>query len=316
MGLDLHVMPLLRFYSGQYKSAVESALGLEDGTFMRIGTPKPDNPEALARAHVAQLQGIVSRLAGMPVGWHDDGECRLSVQYDYVSFAALQDFAAYQDHPLPLDDGGNPRPFSPGENSYFRMHPSLLKVWHGSPTRFPHIIFHALNQGFYLPSDFPEPVTLPAEEKPALENEEPVDDEQSSDWWASAKRWARNLRHQLLGSDEAKKLLDGFRARLRESIEKEAKQDAEAYKKRLRDLGLENARMLPVDRVGSSVALLRELDALGPVLGMTRDWGELTSGEAAAPEEDPLGKVRYGWSVLHYAARTSVQHGLPIVVDG
>jgi len=68
--------------------------------------------------------------------------------------------------------------------------------------------------------------------------------------------------------------------------------------------------------VGSSVLLLEELDRLGKLLGMTRDWGELSSGETAAAKDDPLGSVKYGWSVLHHAARTSVKQRMPIIFDG
>lgn len=68
--------------------------------------------------------------------------------------------------------------------------------------------------------------------------------------------------------------------------------------------------------VGSSIVLLEELDRLGQILGMSRDWGELAEGIGAYADGDPLGSVKYGWSVLHYAARMSVQHRLPIIFDG
>ena len=68
--------------------------------------------------------------------------------------------------------------------------------------------------------------------------------------------------------------------------------------------------------VGSSIVLLEELDRLGPLLGMSKDWGEIGKGEGAYADGDPLGSVKYGWSVLHYAARMSVQHRQPIIFDG
>ncbi|MEK7468415.1 MAG: hypothetical protein AAB074_13480 [Planctomycetota bacterium] len=67
---------------------------------------------------------------------------------------------------------------------------------------------------------------------------------------------------------------------------------------------------------GSSSYLLAELDSLAPALGMTRDWLQLASGEYAAPKDDPLGRTKFSWSVLHAAARLSVEHGLPIIFDG
>ena len=67
---------------------------------------------------------------------------------------------------------------------------------------------------------------------------------------------------------------------------------------------------------GSSMRLLGELKALGNLLGMTRDWLQLEKGEPVAPAEDPLSRIKYGWSVLHAAARMSVENRLPIVFDG
>jgi hypothetical protein len=69
-------------------------------------------------------------------------------------------------------------------------------------------------------------------------------------------------------------------------------------------------------RAGSSIRLLAELDELNRLLGLKRDWGELANGEGAAKKGDPLGSVKYGWSVLHYAARVSVRKRLPLVFDG
>lgn len=67
---------------------------------------------------------------------------------------------------------------------------------------------------------------------------------------------------------------------------------------------------------GSSHGLLAELDRLAPSLGMTRDWAQLGRGDCAAAKDDPLSELKFGWSVLHAAARLSVEHGLPIVFDG
>jgi hypothetical protein len=61
---------------------------------------------------------------------------------------------------------------------------------------------------------------------------------------------------------------------------------------------------------------MEELDRLKPLLGMTKDWAELEKGEGAHADGDPLGPVKYGWSVLHVAARLSVQHRMPVIFDG
>ncbi len=65
---------------------------------------------------------------------------------------------------------------------------------------------------------------------------------------------------------------------------------------------------------GSSVALLRELNVLGPRVGLDRDLGELRPGEVFAVRPEPLQYVKYGWAFLHHVARLSVQHRLPIIL--
>ena len=65
---------------------------------------------------------------------------------------------------------------------------------------------------------------------------------------------------------------------------------------------------------GSSLALLRELNALGPRVGLDRDLGELAPGELFAVRPDPLQYVKFGWAFLRHAARLSVQHRLPIIL--
>lgn len=66
---------------------------------------------------------------------------------------------------------------------------------------------------------------------------------------------------------------------------------------------------------GSSVALLRELNVLGPRIGLERDLGELPPGEIFAVRPEPLQWVKFGWAFLRHVARLSVQHRLPIILD-
>jgi hypothetical protein len=52
--------------------------------------------------------------------------------------------------------------------------PLLVTIWEGEqPTRFPHLINHQADGGYYLPVDFAEPIWLEAEdEEPAEEEDE------------------------------------------------------------------------------------------------------------------------------------------------
>jgi hypothetical protein len=65
---------------------------------------------------------------------------------------------------------------------------------------------------------------------------------------------------------------------------------------------------------GSSIALLRELNLLGPRIGLDRDLGELEPGEVFAVRPEPLQYVKFGWAFLRHVARLSVQHRLPIIL--
>ena len=65
---------------------------------------------------------------------------------------------------------------------------------------------------------------------------------------------------------------------------------------------------------GSSIALLRELNLLGPRIGLERDLGELREGEVFAVRPEPLQYVKFGWAFLRHVARLSVQHRLPIIL--
>ena len=67
---------------------------------------------------------------------------------------------------------------------------------------------------------------------------------------------------------------------------------------------------------GSSVALLRELNVLGPRVGLDRDLGELKPGEVFAVRPEPLQYVKFGWAFMRHVARLSVQHRLPVILHG
>jgi len=56
--------------------------------------------------------------------------------------------------------------------------PLLAAIWDGEqPTRFPHLINHQADGGYYLPVDFAEPIWLEAEEEDPAE----VDDEEDAE---------------------------------------------------------------------------------------------------------------------------------------
>jgi hypothetical protein len=73
----------------------------------------------------------------------------------------------------------------------------------------------------------------------------------------------------------------------------------------------------PMDRIviGSSLVLLREMNRLGTLLGITLDQGEPGWTEQLR-DEDPLVLVKTGWVFMRHCARLSVKHKLPVIFDG
>jgi hypothetical protein len=292
-------MPLWRYSAGRYEGPTE-ALGAE-----RIGSAKPDAPESVAREWVGRIRVDLERRLSKTLAWADEGETALSLQYTYQGLQAVRAYAAYQDHPV---DGGFKLDGSPED------HPSLMKIYHqNAPTRYRHLIDHSDASGFYLPCEFDEPMSY----------REIVDVPPRSN--SALSRWLAIAKFRLLcwraGQGKA----------LREAID-EADRSRKEYEKKLRKLQEESPWPKPKEdplpkiprgkslrdwgKVGSSVRLLSELEVLKDRLGMTRDWGDLKSGESIASDGDPLDLVKYGWGVLHYVARASVEKRLPIIFDG
>jgi len=90
----------------------------------------------------------------------------------FMDLYQLRQVAAYleQDRDIaPLLNAGPPSDGDPD--------PLLVAIWDGEqPTRFPHLINHQADGGYYLPVDFAEPIWLEAEDG-ELADEEEEDDE-------------------------------------------------------------------------------------------------------------------------------------------
>lgn len=302
MGLDLFVMPLWKHLTGDFASPLARIVGTEP---TRVGASKPDDPPGEARAKVVAFQRELSRLSGTSVAWSDNGLDDVSVQFGIGPFSSLQEFAAFQDQPvgdawLPDDDA-------------LIAHRSLIKVRHGATTRFPNLIFHEVNTGLYIPCDLPAPVPWPEmpEVPPAPKRSLPAVVARLWRWLFPAPDPVAEAKARLKAGG-----LGAIMAQFELEMEERARRAAEASRAAVRELGLEDKPCLRLDRVGSSPALLRELDTLGPVLGMTKDLGQRAEGDPTWPEDDPLANAKYAWSVLHYAARVSVEKQLPIILDG
>ena len=87
----------------------------------------------------------------------------------------LRQIAAYleQDRDIaPLLKAGPPSDGDPD--------PLLVAIWDGEqPTRFPHLINHQADGGYYLPVDFAEPIWLEAEDEAPAEDEDDAEDDEA-----------------------------------------------------------------------------------------------------------------------------------------
>lgn len=125
MALVVRVMPLTRYFLG---AAAADA--------------------AAARRRVQRLRTLVTRAAGRPTAWRDEGETVLEEQLATGSLDALRAFAADQDRPAPR--------FAFADNPL--AHPGLLEIFRGARTRYAHLIRVGEAGGLYVPCDFPEPL--------------------------------------------------------------------------------------------------------------------------------------------------------------
>ena len=135
-------MPLRRYLTGDFAA----------GTHQRAQA-RPSLTLLDARRVAADLQKQVTQRAGRLASFRDEGEPVLCEMLGYDAWHALRAFAADQQYPA--------AGFVFGPDSH--RHPALARIWVGAKTRYPHLIRHHDNCGFYLPCDFPEPIGLASE---------------------------------------------------------------------------------------------------------------------------------------------------------
>jgi|GEM_PF-1617696 len=170
MALDVHVMPLWRFKAGDFTSPIEAELGVKPHVvalekrresepprwarwLAAIGaveiwqSDEPTGEEVREQAirDVEALKSELSRRIGQTVDWRDDGGVHYSKQFHHP--VTLRAFAAWVDH-----RGEMPEFAEVGISNYYH-HP----VWtREKPTvrRFPTLVGHNMNTGYFLPTPF------------------------------------------------------------------------------------------------------------------------------------------------------------------
>ena len=152
MALDIFVMPLSRYLSGDFMTAVERLMAAQ-GALDKYhrSAPKPGIPIEEAKSFVAGLRRQLSGALGPEIRWRDEGETVFAEQFQFDAWHALRAFAADQTRPC--------AGFRFDQEPH--LHPALDDIFSGAPSTFRHLIRHHDNQGFYLPTDFREPFELP-----------------------------------------------------------------------------------------------------------------------------------------------------------
>ncbi len=160
MGLDIFVMPMWRFLSGEYTGPVERLIP----NVIRVGGQKMDLAPELARKKVASFQKVLSQVTDSDISWPDEGEVVFERQFNFRLWHLLRAYAAHQDHPVRAGLLRRSQPFTISDEP--ECHPGLARIFDGAPTRFKHLIVHADNEGFYFPCKLEHPMPLlPAEER-------------------------------------------------------------------------------------------------------------------------------------------------------
>jgi len=90
----------------------------------------------------------------------------------FMDLYQLRMIAAYLEH-----DRDTASILDPKTDLESEPDPLLAAIWEGEqPTRFPHLINHQADGGYYLPVDFPEPIWLEFEEEASDNGEEAVEE--------------------------------------------------------------------------------------------------------------------------------------------
>ncbi len=150
MSLDIHVMPIWRFWAGEYSTATERLAEQTGAPFTRTGQPKALYNTGEAQQLAKDVRRWIELKTGLSEAWSDDGDIVFSKQFQFDAIHAVRAYAAHME--------SSEEPFTLTEN--FHSSPAVRRVWAGVPTDFPHLIRHEDNAGFYVPANFESPLKL------------------------------------------------------------------------------------------------------------------------------------------------------------
>jgi hypothetical protein len=138
MPLNVYVMPLVLYLDAE----------IEHTSLYAKGEQHAGASHQQAEARVKAIRESLTQTLGVEVRWPDEGGVAFIESTERRMLHALRSLAAWHEYPIEKE-------FVLLEDP--RDHLSMLKVYRGEQTRYPHLMRHSDNRGFWLPVDYPEP---------------------------------------------------------------------------------------------------------------------------------------------------------------
>jgi len=156
MGLDIHVMRPKRLFLRDYELPVQRLLPDVEVRLLGVA-PLNDFDAGVAEGDIVKTL----RLRQLDQEQHRyvlpaNNEILFSARVSYQAFNLLREFAAFFDHPQRLFLLWSPRAFGDGYD--VNSLASLRWAWRRQRSRFPHLVFHEDNRGFFFPTRLAQPV--------------------------------------------------------------------------------------------------------------------------------------------------------------
>ena len=153
MALDLHVMPLWRWYSGEFQSPVEK-LGVK---VMRLGRPKSQMSSSEAKSYQKKIHNAFAKVIEINPLWDLKRDGAFSKQFPVRFLHLARAYAAYLERPPKTGlTRRATKPFQIPDDVH--SYPPLKKITRPDKTKFSHLHFHEDDAGWYVPVDFELPI--------------------------------------------------------------------------------------------------------------------------------------------------------------
>ncbi len=142
-------MPLWRFKVGDFRSPIESAIGLRPKIVCADDVEEHPNRvgwfgRRKAKREVEAIRKAVEAANGVPIRWNDDGGVEYSGQAN--SFEPLRVYSKWLDCRKQVPE------FIPPPNGDYAKHP-VMSIEVERP-RCPHLVRHDCYNGYFLPCEF------------------------------------------------------------------------------------------------------------------------------------------------------------------